>query len=46
MECGCRNIFAPERIESGAARYGVDGKRVPENILGKKALHSESSPLP
>jgi hypothetical protein len=36
--------FRPERIESIASRYGVDGKQALENILVGKALNSESSP--
>ena len=34
--------FRPERIESIASRYGVDGKQALENILIGKALNSES----
>jgi hypothetical protein len=33
--------FRPERIESIASRYGVDGKQALENILVGKALNSE-----
>lgn len=33
--------FRPERIESIATRYGVDGKQALENILVGKALNSE-----
>ena len=36
--------FRPERIESIATRYGVDGKQALENILVGKALNSESLP--
>jgi meiotic recombination protein DMC1 len=36
--------FRPERVESIAARYGVDGKQALENILVGKALNSEYSP--
>jgi meiotic recombination protein DMC1 len=34
--------FRPERIESIASRFGVDGKQALENILVGKALNSES----
>jgi meiotic recombination protein DMC1 len=33
--------FRPERIESIATRFGVDGKQALENILVGKALNSE-----
>jgi len=37
--------FRPERIESIALRFGVDGKQALENILVGKALNSEYLPL-
>jgi meiotic recombination protein DMC1 len=36
--------FRPERIESIASRFGVDGKQALENILVGKALNSEFTP--
>jgi len=36
-----QGTFRPERIESIALRYGVDGKQALENILVGKALNSE-----
>ena len=42
-----QGTFRPERIESIATRFEVDGKQALENILVGKALNSESeSPLP
>jgi meiotic recombination protein DMC1 len=41
MFCVDVGTFRPERVESIAARYGVDGKQALENILVGKALNSE-----
>lgn len=40
-----QGTFRPERIESIATRFEVDGKQALENILVGKALNSESLPL-